>query len=420
MEKLLLQMWLGMPVRLPAGTCEVDNPQTMIKPVYLAGGVRTPIGTLNGAFAEMPAPLLGAAALQGAVARSGVPADQIDEVIFGNVISAGLGQSVARQVMIRAGLNPAVGATTVNKVCGSGLKAVMLAAQAIQCGDASVVVAGGTENMSRAPYLLDKARTGYRMGDGVLIDAMIRDGLWDVYNNVHMGTCGDACAREYQFTREQQDAFAIASFQRALEAQRNGSFADEIVPVTAPAGKSAVEVTEDENPKKFNEQKLRQLRPAFDKQGTITAGNASSINDGAAAIVVLSESKAQSLNIQPQARVIGYSTFSQEPRQFTTAPIGAISKLLDQLHLTIRDIDLFEINEAFAVVPMAAMKDLNIPHEKLNVHGGAVALGHPIGASGARTLVTLLNAMRQRAARRGIVSLCLGGGEAVAMAVETA
>ncbi len=380
----------------------------MLKPVYLSGAARTPIGTFGGSLANVSAPQLGSIAVKAALTKAGVDPTRVDELIFGNVISAGLGQNVARQVSIGAGLAPGIGATTVNKVCGSGLKAVMLAAQAIQCGDASIVVAGGTESMSRAPYLLDKARTGYRMGDGVLIDSMIRDGLWDVYNNVHMGTCGDACAKKYQFTRQQQDDFAIASFQRSLAATQSGAFADEIVPVD--------QVKEDENPRKFKEEKLRQLRPAFGPDGTITAGNASSINDGAAAIVVASERTTP----KPQARILGYSTASQEPEWFTTAPIGAMRKLMDQLSLKVSDVDLFEINEAFAVVPMAAMKDLSIPHEKVNVNGGAVALGHPIGASGARTLVTLLYAMQHRSAKIGIVSLCIGGGEAVAMAVERA
>jgi acetyl-CoA C-acetyltransferase len=390
----------------------------MLKQVFLAGGVRTPIGAFAGALAEVPAPALGAAAVKGALARAGLAPSEVDEVIFGNVISAGLGQNVARQVTLGAGLKTSVGATAINKVCGSGLKAVMLAAQAIQCGDASVIVAGGCENMSRAPYLLDKARTGYRMGDGVLVDSMIRDGLWDVYKNVHMGTCGDACATKYQFTRQMQDDFAIASFKRALAAQQSGAFADEIIPVDAPAGKSVIQVKEDENPRKFNEEKLRQLRPAFGKEGTITAGNASSINDGAAAIIVLSPERAKALNVKPQARILGYATASREPEWFTIAPIGAISNLMDQLALKVADVDLFEINEAFSVVAMAAMKELSIPHEKVNVHGGAIALGHPIGASGARTLVTLLNAMKQRNARIGIDSLCIGGGEAVAVAVE--
>jgi acetyl-CoA C-acetyltransferase len=366
----------------------------------------------------MPAPALGSIAAKSAVARAGIPADQIDEVIFGNVVSAGLGQNVARQVTIGAGFNPSIGAVSVNKVCGSGLKAVMLAAQAIQCGDASAIVAGGTENMSRAPYLLEKARNGYRMGNGELIDSMIKDGLWDIYNNVHMGMCGDRCAEKYSLTRQQQDEFAVASFKRALAAMSKGLFVAEIEPVQVKAGKEIVTISEDENPKKFNEEKLKKLRPAFGEKGTVTAGNASSINDGAAALVVLSEEKVKALGIKPQARILGYATFSREPEWFTLAPIGALSKLLKRLNLEVKDVDLFEINEAFSVVPMAAMKELAIPHEKVNVHGGAVALGHPIGASGARTLVTLINALKQRDGRIGIDTLCIGGGEAVAIAVE--
>ncbi|HEY7091478.1 MAG TPA: thiolase family protein [Tepidisphaeraceae bacterium] len=388
------------------------------KHVYLAGGARTAIGGFQGAFADVPAPALGAAVIRAAIQRSGIKPEQVDETIFGNVIGAGLGQNPARQASIGAGLANTVGATTVNKVCGSGLKAVMLAAQAIQCGDASVVVAGGMENMSRAPYLLEKARTGYRMGNAELIDSMIRDGLWDVYNNLHMGSCGDLCAARYKFTRQQQDDFAVASFKRALAAVSSGVFADEIVSVDVSSGRATVVVKEDEQPKRFNEEKLRQLKPAFGKEGTVTAGNASSINDGAAAIVVLSAEKSKSPGVRPQARILGYATAAREPEWFTTAPIGAISKLMDELSLKVSNVDLFEINEAFAVVPMAAMKELGIPHEKVNVNGGAIALGHPIGASGARTLVTLLNAMKQRKASTGIVSLCLGGGEAVAMAVE--
>jgi acetyl-CoA C-acetyltransferase len=272
--------------------------------------------------------------------------------------------------------------------------------------------------MSRAPYLLEKGRSGYRMGNGELVDAMIRDGLWDVYNNVHMGICGDRCAEKYSFTRQQQDDFAVTSFKRAVEATSKGIFAKEIVPVQVKAGKETIAVAEDESPKKFNEEKLRKLRPAFGEKGTITAGNASSINDGAAAVVVAGGEKLKSLGVKPQAKILGYATFSREPEWFTTAPIGAIGKLLKMLSLEVKDVDLFEINEAFAAVPMAAMKELGIPHEKLNVHGGAVALGHPIGASGARTLVTLLNAMQHRGAKIGINSLCIGGGEAVAMAVE--
>ncbi|HWF19173.1 MAG TPA: thiolase family protein [Verrucomicrobiae bacterium] len=390
----------------------------MSKNIYLAGAARTAIGSFCGAFESLPAPALGGIAIHAALERSGVPANKVDEVIFGNVISAGLGQNVARQSAIGAGLGPEVGATTVNKVCGSGLKAVMLAAQAIQCGDAGVIIAGGTENMSRAPYLLDRARTGYRLGNGELIDSVIKDGLWDVYNNLHMGVCGDRCAQKYVFTRQQQDDYAVESFKRALAATSQCVFSKEIVPVEVPGGKEPVVVKEDETLKKFNEEKLRKLRPAFGKEGTITAGNASSINDGAAAIAVMSEERMKELGVKPQAKILGYATFSREPEWFTIAPVGAISRLLEKLSLKVQDIGLFEINEAFSVVPMAAMKDLNIPHDKLNVYGGAVALGHPIGASGARTLVTLLNAMKHRGAKIGINSLCIGGGEAVAMAVE--
>jgi acetyl-CoA C-acetyltransferase len=390
----------------------------MIREVFLAGGVRTAIGSFGGAFESVSAPALGSAAIKAALERAGVPGTGVDEVIFGNVIGAGLGQNPARQAAIGAGLNVSVGATTVNKVCGSGLKSVILAAQAVQCGDAEVVVAGGTENMSRAPYLLERARTGYRMGNGELVDAMIRDGLWDVYNNVHMGTAGEKCAAKCSFTRDQQDDFAVASFKRAISAAAEGRFAKEIVPVEVTAGKEKVLIREDETPKKFNEEKLRKLRPAFGKDGTITAGNASSINDGAAALVVLSPEKARVLGVKPQARVLGYTVASCEPAWFTLAPIEAINRLLKKLSWTVGQVDVFEINEAFSVVPMAAMKELGITHEKVNVNGGAVALGHPIGASGARTLVTLLYAMEQRAARFGITALCIGGGEAVALAVE--
>jgi len=389
-----------------------------LKEICLSGGVRTAIGTFGGAFAEMPAPALGSQAVKAALQRAGVTGNEVDEVIFGNVVGAGLGQNVARQVALGAGLDDRIGATTVNKVCGSGLKAVMLAAQAIQCGDANLIVAGGTENMTRTPYLLDKARNGYRMGDGVLVDSMIKDGLWDVYHQVHMGTGGDRCAEKYGFSREQQDDFAVASYQRARQAQADGAFANEIAPVEVKAGKASVVVDKDEGPAKFNEEKLRKLRPAFGEKGTITAANASSINDGAAAIVVASADKARQLNITPRARVVGYAAAAREPEWFTLAPIRALEKLLKQLDWTPDKVDLWEINEAFAVVPMAAMKDLGIPHDKVNVHGGAVALGHPIGASGARVLVTLLNALEQRQARTGIATLCIGGGEAVAMAVE--
>ena len=390
----------------------------MIKDVFLAGSVRTALGGFGGAFEGVPAVVLGGEVAKAALARANIQPNNVDEVIFGNVISAGLGQNVARQVTIKAGLGANVPATTINKVCGSGLKAVMMAAQAIQSGDSSVVLAGGTENMSRAPYLLEKARSGYRMGNGELVDAMIRDGLWDVYNDMHMGKCGDRCAEKYKLSRSQQDDFAVASFQRAIRATSEKRFAEEIQPIQVKVGREISTVNEDETPKKFNEEKLRKLRPAFGETGTVTAGNASSINDGAAAVAVLSAEKVKSLGIKAEAKILGYATFAREPEWFTLAPIGAIEQLMKALSIGVKDVDLFEINEAFSVVPMAAMKDLGIPHEKLNVNGGAVALGHPLGASGARTLVTLLHALRQSGKRIGIDALCIGGGEGVAMAVE--
>jgi len=390
----------------------------MDPPVYLAGAARTAIGSFRGVFSETPAPVLGSAAVRASLERGGVPPEAVSEVIFGNVISAGLGQNVARQVAIGAGLDVTVGATTVNKVCGSGLKAVMLAAQAVRCGDAEVVVAGGAENMSRAPYLVERARKGDRLSDEDLVDTLLRDGLWDVYGDAHMGTYGDRCAVRCGFTREDQDDFAIESYRRAIASAE--ILASEIVPVDAPAGGHPVTILADEEPARFNEQKLRTLKPAFGADGTVTAGNASSINDGAAAVVVLSEAKLKELNVTPQGRILGYASAAREPEWFTLAPITAISNLLGNLQLGVGNIDLFEINEAFAAVTMAAMKELHIPHEKVNVHGGAVALGHPIGASGTRTLVTLLNAMAVRKAKIGVDALCIGGGEAVAMAVASA
>lgn len=390
----------------------------MLTEVFLAGGVRTAMGSFLGALADVGATSLGSAVVRAALTRTRLPPDQVDEVIMGNVLSAGLGQNVARQAAFGAGVPASVGAVSVNKVCGSGLKAVMLAAQAIQCGEAEAIVAGGTENMSQAPYLLPKARQGYRLGHAELVDSLIRDGLWDVANNVHMGTCGDRCAERYQFTRQDQDDFAVASYQRALQAQQQGWFVAEIVPVEVPGRKGTAIVDRDEEPSRFQEDRMRALKPAFSKDGTVTAGNASSINDGAAAMVVLAEPKVRQLGLQPMARILGYSTFSREPEWFTIAPVGAIDKLLKRLGWQVGDVDLFEVNEAFSVVPMAVIKDLGVPHERLNVHGGAVALGHPIGASGARVLVTLLHALQLRNARTGIAALCIGGGEAVAMAVE--
>jgi acetyl-CoA C-acetyltransferase len=387
------------------------------KSVILAG-VRTPMGAMGGALASVSAPQLGAACIKALIARTGISGKVIDEVIMGNVIGAGLGQNPARQAAIFAGLPESVGAVTVSKVCGSGLKAVMLADQAIRAGDAGIVVAGGMESMTRAPYLLTKAREGYRLGHGELLDAMIIDGLWDVYGQKHMGTCGDACALKYEFSRRAQDDFAVRSHMRARQAIAEGSFHDEIVPIEITLKGKTMAVSVDEGPAKFDEAKLRALRPAFGSEGTITAGNASSISDGAAALVVASREECDRWKQQPVAEIVGAATFSQQPEWFTTAPVEAIRKLLDKVGWGVEEVDLFEINEAFAVVTMFAERELRIPAQKVNIFGGAVSLGHPIGASGARILVTLLHALRRTGGRRGVASLCIGGGEAVALAIQ--
>lgn len=391
----------------------------MSQEVMIVTGVRTPIGALNGALASVSAPELGAACIKELLARTGLAKSKVDEVLMGNVVGAGIGQNPARQAAIFAGLPPHVGATTVNKVCGSGLKAVMLADQAIRLGDAGVVIAGGMESMSRAPYLLSKAREGYRMGHGALLDSLIVDGLWDVYGDKHMGTYGDRCAHEFHFTRQEQDDFAVRSHKRARKAIADGAFDSELIPIDVTVKGKTTRIGGDEGPSRFDEAKLRSLKPAFSPEGTITAGNASSINDGAAAVLVASKTRCDELTLRPAARVVAAGTFSQAPEWFTTAPVGAIRNLLDRLGWSVAEVDLFEINEAFAAVTMAAERELSIPGEKVNVLGGAVALGHPIGCSGARILVTLLNALKRTGGRRGIASLCIGGGEAVALAVET-
>jgi len=389
----------------------------MAVPVIVAG-VRTPIGALGGSLAEVAAVDLGGLCIQEALRRAGVPGADVDEVIMGNVVGAGQGQNPARQATLKAGLPVSVGATTVNKVCGSGLKALMFAAQAIRLGDARIVVAGGMESMSRAPYLLPRARQGYRMGNAELVDAMIHDGLWDVYGNRHMGVYGDQCAAMAKLTRADQDDFAVRSFTRARQATADGVFKSEIVSVPVVVRKQTTLVAEDEGPARFDEAKLRSLRPAFGEGGTVTAGNASSINDGAAALVVVGDDVVAASGLTPLARVVGAAMFSREPEWFTLAPIGALRKLLDQLGWSVATTDLFEINEAFSAVTLAAERDLGIPGDKVNIYGGAVALGHPIGCSGARIVVTLLNALQRTGGKRGIACLCIGGGEAVALAVE--
>lgn len=389
-----------------------------LREVVITAAVRTPIGSFNGALAPLKAPQLGSIVIKEALKRSKLQAEQVNQVIMGNVITAGVGQAPARQAAIFAGLPTSVDCMTINKVCGSGLKAVMLARNEIGMGEADIVVAGGMESMSNAPYLLDRARWGYRMGHAELIDAMIRDGLWDVYNDFHMGNAAELCARECQIPREAQDEFAILSYKRALEAQEKGYFKEEIVAVTVPEKKGERLVTEDEEPRKAKFEKIPTLRPAFQKDGTITAANASKINDGASAVVVMGADVAEKLGIAPMARIIAQATASKAPEWFTTAPADAIQKVLQKANLSVADIDLFEINEAFAVVTLAVDNILGIPVEKVNIAGGAVALGHPIGASGARILTTLLYNLKRTGGKRGIASLCIGGGEAVAMIVE--
>ena len=376
--------------------------------IFILSAARTAIGSLNGALAASTAPQLAAKASAAAIARAGIRPDELGEVVLGCVIPAGVGQAPARQAAIAAGIPPSVGATTVNKVCGSGMKAVMMASQAIGLGEEDYALAGGMESMSKAPFLLDKARSGYRYGDARLLDSILKDGLIDPYDGAHMGDCGELCAREHAITREMQDAWAVQSYARALEAQSKGYFKNEIVAV------DGVEL--DEEPGRAKLDKVSKLRPAFQKDGTITAANASKLNDGAAALVLSSAKGAAGR--KPLARVAGWATHSQEPKWFTTAPAGAVEKLLNKVGWDKETVDLFEINEAFAVVSLAVAKLAGLPQEKINVHGGAVALGHPLGASGARILVALLNALKIRGGKRGVAGICLGGGEAVAVAVE--
>lgn len=390
-----------------------------IREVVIAGACRTPIGAFQGALAALAAPELGALVVKEALQRAGVDPKKVDEVIMGCVLAAGVGQAPARQAALKAGLPEGVTCMTINKVCGSGLKAVMLAAQAIALGDADIIVAGGMESMSNTPYLLSKARDGYRLGHGELLDSMIKDGLWDVYNNFHMGNAAELCARECNIPRSLQDEFAVMSYKRAQAAQEKGLFAKEIVPVPLPSKKGEPSfVKEDEEPKKANFEKMATLRPAFDKEGTVTAANASKINDGAAAVVVMAKEVADKLGVKAQARLVAQTSAAKKPEWFTTAPIDAIEKILKKSGIALNQIDLFEINEAFAVVSLAAQQQLGIPMEKMNVHGGAVALGHPIGASGCRILVSLMHALQQYEKRYGMAAICIGGGEASAVIVE--
>ena len=391
----------------------------MINEVIIASGCRTPIGSFGGSLSSIPAPKLGAAVVEEAIKRAGIKKEQVNEVIMGCVLTGGMGQAPARQAAIYAGLPTSVECMTINKVCGSGLKAVILASQAIALGDADIIVAGGMESMSNVPYILEKARTGYRMGHGHIVDMMIKDGLWDPYKDFHMGNAGDLCSKECNISREAQDEFASLSYKRALDAQKNGLFNEEIVPIKIPQkGADPIVINEDEEPKKVKFDKIPSLKSAFSPDGTITPANASKINDGAAALVIMSKNKAEELGIKPLARIIAYGSFAKQPEWFTTAPADAITKVLSKANMTKDQIDLFEINEAFAVVTLVVNKILGLDVNKVNVNGGAVALGHPIGASGARILVTLLHAMKQRNVKRGMAAICIGGGEASAMIVE--
>jgi len=388
-------------------------------PVVIVSAARTPMGAFMGDLKSLAAPELGAVAIKAAVEQAGIQPGDVQEAILGNVLPAGQGQAPARQAALGAGLPHSTGCTTINKVCGSGMKAAMLAHDLIALGTNDVMIAGGMESMSNAPYLLPKARAGLRLGHGEVKDHMFLDGLEDAYDRGRlMGTYAEDCATKYQFTREAQDRYAITSLTRAQDAIKNGAFAREVVPVTIAGGKALNVVEIDEQPLKANLDKIPQLRPAFRNDGTVTAANASSISDGAAAMVLMKLSEAKRRGIAPLARVAGYATHSQEPQWFTTAPVGAIRKLFEKTGWNAHSTDLFEINEAFAVVAMAAMHDLELPHDKVNVHGGACALGHPLGASGARIMVTLLAALEKYSLKRGIAALCIGGGEATAIALE--
>jgi acetyl-CoA C-acetyltransferase len=390
-----------------------------MKEVVITSAARTPAGSFLGSLADIPAPKLGAVAIAEAVARSGLRKEDVEQVIMGNVLPAGVGQAPARQAAIFAGIPVSAGAMTINKMCGSGLKAVMLAAQSVATDEFEVLVAGGMESMSQAPYLLKKGRTGYRLGNDTVYDHMMIDGLIDAYEGIHMGKCGELLSREHRITREDQDEYAATSYRRALAAIRDGKFDKELVGVDIPRRKGdPVKFCIDEEPRRGNIESFPSLKPAFEKEGTVTAGNASTINDGAAAVVVMSAENAARRGIKPMARIAGYTTSSLEPVWFTVAPIDAIRKLFRKTGVENAQVGLYEINEAFSSVPIAAIRALKLDPEKVNVHGGAVALGHPVGASGAKILTTLLYAMEDRGERYGIASLCIGGGEAVAMLVE--
>lgn len=386
--------------------------------VFIVSMARTPVGGLSGSLASVTAIELGKTVVKASMERAGINGDQVDEVYLGNVLQANVGQAPAQQVSIAAGINTKTPCTTINKVCASGMKAIMLGAQSIQLGDNEIVVVGGMESMSNAPHYLPTGRTGIRYGNGEILDAISRDGLQDPYKKYMMGNAGEVCAKHYSFSREEQDAFAISSYKRVLEATANGYFKDEIVPVTVKTRKGEEQITEDEDPKKFDESKVAGLKPAFEKDGTITAFNAPGINDGASAMVLMSGKKVKELGVTPLAKIIGFADASQDPEWFTTTPSKAIPKALSKANVKIEDVDFFEINEAFSVVALANMKELNITHDKINVFGGAVALGHPIGASGCRIVGTLISVLKQKDGKIGAAGICNGGGGASAIVIE--
>ncbi len=389
-----------------------------MKKVVITSAKRTPIGALSGTLSSLSAAQLGSIAIKGVIEDSKIDPSKVDEVIFGNVLTAGQGQAPARQATIYAGLPEKTECITINKMCGSGLKSVMLAQQAIQCGHSDVIIAGGQESMSNAPHLLPNARVGYRLGNGELVDSMVKDGLWDVYNDIHMGSCAESCAKDFKFSREELDEFSINSYKKAIEAEKSGKFKDEIIKVPVKVRREKVLIEKDEEPEKVKFEKIPTLRPVFAKDGVVTAANASSINDGAAALLVTSEEKAKELGLTPLVEIVAQASAAKKPIEFTTAPTDAINKVLKNANLTLDDIDLFEINEAFAVVSLANNKLLGLDPSKVNVNGGAVALGHPIGASGARILVTLIHEMKKQNSKYGLAALCIGGGEASAVIVK--
>ena len=389
-----------------------------MRKVVITAAKRTPVGSFNGALSAFSAAQLGSMAIKGIIEDTKLDSNIVDEVIMGNVLTGGQGQAPGRQAAIFAGLSEKTECLTINKMCGSGLKAVMLAQQAIALGDAEIIVAGGQESMTNAPYLLPKARSGYRLGNGEIIDSMIKDGLWDVYNNIHMGNCAESCARDFSFKREELDEFATNSYRKALEAQKAGKFKDEIIKVSLKTKSGETFFDNDEEPGRVIFEKITKLKPVFDKNGVVTAANASSINDGSAALLVMSEDKAKELGLVPLVEIVAQSSAAKAPIEFTTAPADAIAKVLKKAGLTKDNIDLFEINEAFAVVSLAVNKLLGLDNSKINVNGGAIAIGHPIGASGARILVTLIHEMKKRNSEYGLASLCIGGGEASALIVK--